>query len=66
MECKDCIKADVCNQKEIFKKVENACTGVNITKDEGIYKMQLVRSNFGISIDVSCNKYVPKNTHYDY
>jgi len=66
MKCCDCVKLDVCNQKEIFRKVETVSSGISIPDgNNASYKMNIVTSNFGIKVDVVCNKFVPKNTYYD-
>ncbi|HBV68434.1 MAG TPA: hypothetical protein DEF04_09780 [Clostridiales bacterium] len=64
--CNDCIKADVCNQKDMLKKVETVCINLSISQGENtVYPISAIRNNYGITVKVECSKYSPSKD-YDY
>ena len=60
MDCKNCVKEDVCDQKCIFKEIEK-----NVGKiiADG-YPMKTIAITKGITVEVNCNRAVKKQTEF--
>lgn len=54
MICDNCVKEDVCNQKDVAIEIQRQISE--------IYVKGYKPSNYGISIEVSCRKAVKKQT----
>lgn len=60
MDCKNCVKEDVCKQKELLKEVKNRVSDIFIDGDS----MKTIAIVNGITVEVNCNKAVKKQTEF--
>jgi hypothetical protein len=60
MDCKKCVKEDVCKQKELFKNIRE---GINDMFFHG-YSMNSIATIHGIKVEVVCSKAVKKQTEF--
>ena len=60
MDCKKCIKEDVCDQKCIFKEIEKNVDKIVV---DG-YPMKTIAMTKGITVEVHCNRAVKKQTEF--
>lgn len=65
-DCKNCVKEDVCNQKDIFNGYKQAVKGIKIAESVGdsicIHDSTVLQLRFGMVAKVECVKGVPKQT----
>lgn len=63
MQCDKCIKADVCNQKEIYKEVIRGLENMTISvagseqNTYGIVNSKTIQNKHGIELNANCNKF---------
>lgn len=60
MDCKNCVKEDVCEQKCIFKEIKKNVDKMII---DG-YPIKTIAITKGITIEISCNRAVKKQTEF--
>ena len=60
MDCKKCVKEDVCSQKELLKEVTERVNGIFIDGDS----MKTIAMTKGITVEINCNRAVKKQTEF--
>lgn len=66
MICNECIKSDVCNQKEVLKELSKELENITVNKGEGenTYRSFTVKElwvKYGIGVNIECNLFIDKN-----
>lgn len=60
MDCKNCVKEDVCIQKDIFRKLKKTLENTFIDGDS----MKTIAMTKGITVEINCNRAIKKQTEF--